>query len=617
MSTPNSSSVSTPTTSPISPAQPLSKNVTFGVVTQKGSSSAYRRSSVGTQPPSFRAGAFSCINEGSSSLAAAAGSAGAAASHSTSGSASGSTSGSFNQPVIPPPIPESLPTTPGYELNGTSYFDMPGKDSFALPQQQTVLASVNDDGNSSNTHLENVSQGLTLENSFRNKWRLVASIIFAMSGGLSDGAPGALLPRMESYYGINYTVVSLIWISNAIGFIVIAVFSHKLEPILGSRNLQSLGCACLIIMYSMVCSAPAFPVVVVAFFFGGIGLATNYSFQNLFLSRFEKSSIYLGFYHGSYGFGACVGPLVATVMVNQGVKWSYFYCIMLCLSAFNMVNQFLAFKGYEKEFRAWESDDPLVERNASTPEAAEVTVGIKMVKLNTKNNAGASSGEARETTFEDVNPDTRLEGRSVGIEELHAALKTPITWYLAFFVLFYQGAEVSMGGWIVTFLEVYRHGSTRNTGYVASGFWGGLTIGRLFFTPSIHRFVGAKRGISILIVVSLICCTLAWVLPVLIVEAVFVALFGLFTGPIYPLMITVAVRILPRKIQVISMTIITALGSSGGAIFPFLVGLISQFAGTYVVMPFILGLLSSALVLWYLLPNPDRLVIRYIWQRIW
>ena len=555
----------------------------------------------------------------------------------------------FDSALIPPPIPESLPTTPGYELNGTSYFDLPRKNGYSLPHQQTVLAATGEtvttstlapdarEGSESQEEhllrskkeLEDVSNGLTLSTP-RETWRLVAAIIFAFTAGLSDGAPGALLPRIEEYYGINYTVVSMIWMSNAVGYISIALSSFKLVPWMGYRNLSACGCVSLVIMYALVCGAPPFPLVVIGFFFGGMGLATNFSFQNIFLGRFKKSSVYLGFFHGGYGLGACLGPLIATSMVNAGQKWSNYYFIMVAISSFNTLNLYFSFKGYENEQKAYEEYDPLLEKQADvrTPEKLESQTDIPLADIQgtstvqkaTKNgnkSMKSSVHNVSEKTFEHVNPEIENSGKKSGhVSDLMVSLKSPVTWYLSFFVLFYGGAEVSMGGWIVTFLEVYRHGSTKTTGYVASGFWGGLTIGRLVLTPLIYKTIGAKCGITVLIILSVFCCLLSWLVPIYLAEAVFVAFLGLFTGPMYPLMVTVAIRVLPRKIQVISMTIMTAVGSSGGAFFPFIVGLAAQMAGTYVVFPFIIGFLFGTMILWSFLPNPDRTVVTKYWQRL-
>lgn len=43
---------------------------------------------------------------------------------------------------------------------------------------------------------------------------------------------------------------------------------------------------------------------------------------------------------------------------------------------------------------------------------------------------------------------------------------------LAFFILVYVGVEVTIGGWIVTFL-INERGGGKSAGYVSSGFFGG------------------------------------------------------------------------------------------------------------------------------------------------
>lgn len=63
-----------------------------------------------------------------------------------------------------------------------------------------------------------------------------------------------------------------------------------------------------------------------------------------------------------------------------------------------------------------------------------------------------------------------------------------MTWLLALFLLGYVGAEVSLGGWVVTFMMRVRAGTPFASGLVATGFWLGLTIGRFvlgFVTPRV------------------------------------------------------------------------------------------------------------------------------------
>lgn len=415
---------------------------------------------------------------------------------------------------------------------------------------------------------------MSARNPPKNMWRIIASVLWSFSGGLSDAAPGALLPHIEDYYHIDYAVLSLIWISNAVGFILIATLSHKIQSVLGRRNSMTLGCILACIMYVLIIPGTKFAVVVIGFFVGGCGTAINLSQTNIFISNVDP--VYLAYLHGSYGIGATVSPLLATSMVNRGVKWCYFYALLLGIMACHAINLFLAFDGSAEDLKPW--DEPA--------ESAELTPEEKK----------------REDT-----------------ENMKSALKTCVTWLLSFFVLFYQGAEVSLGGWIVTFLLDYRKGNSNLVGYVASGFWGGLTVGRLFLTAPLHNTLGPRKSVTLLSIVSLIFVALTWAVPNVIVAAVFISIAGLFIGPNYPLMITYATRkgLIPRKIQVVVLTITTAFGSSGGAIFPFLIGLLSQVSGTYVVMPMFIALYALMLALWIIMPNMDRVGKTTLWERIW
>ncbi len=78
---------------------------------------------------------------------------------------------------------------------------------------------------------------------------------------------------------------------------------------------------------------------------------------------------------------------------------------------------------------------------------------------------------------------------------------------------------------------------------------------------------------------------LVWFVPSIIGEAVAVAIIGLLIGPIYPGAQTVFTRLLPGKLQVFAIGFISSMGSSGGALVPFLTGLIAQAAGTFVLHP--------------------------------
>ena len=57
----------------------------------------------------------------------------------------------------------------------------------------------------------------------------------------------------------------------------------------------------------------------------------------------------------------------------------------------------------------------------------------------------------------------------------------PTVHLLALFLFLHIGLEVTISGWIVTFMTE-RHGGPYS-GYISSGFWAGSTIGRLALIP--------------------------------------------------------------------------------------------------------------------------------------
>ena len=71
-----------------------------------------------------------------------------------------------------------------------------------------------------------------------------------------------------------------------------------------------------------------------------------------------------------------------------------------------------------------------------------------------------------------------------------------VTWLCALFLLGYVGIEVALGGWIVEFMIRVRHGAAFASGMTATGFWLGITVGRVvlgFVTPRI----GEKLAIAV------------------------------------------------------------------------------------------------------------------------
>ena len=84
-----------------------------------------------------------------------------------------------------------------------------------------------------------------------------------------------------------------------------------------------------------------------------------------------------------------------------------------------------------------------------------------------------------------------------------------VTWLCALFLLGYVGIEVALGGWIVKFMLEVRDGEEFASGMVATGFWMGITVGRI-----VLGFVTPRLGEKLAITVSLflVSCSLSFCL---------------------------------------------------------------------------------------------------------
>jgi fucose permease len=257
-----------------------------------------------------------------------------------------------------------------------------------------------------------------------NRWRVLSCCLVYFGNGLNDSAPGALIPSIEAHYAIGYAVVSLIFVSQAIGFVSAAFFTNAIKTRLGQARTYALSELLMVASYAVVVASPPYPVVVVVFFFVGWAMAMNLALSNVFCANLAQSTVILGAAHGSYGIGGTIGPLMATAMVSRGIGWSRYYLITLAVCLAGGLASVWSFRGIE--------DEP----QTSLPE--RVT-----------QQAGSTSK------------------RSLLVE----ALKNPVTIISALFTFAYQGAEVSISGWVISFLITVRQGDPSKVGYVTAGFW--------------------------------------------------------------------------------------------------------------------------------------------------
>ncbi|KAH7319824.1 MFS efflux transporter [Stachybotrys elegans] len=397
----------------------------------------------------------------------------------------------------------------------------------------------------------------TIWQPFMNRFRVLAVCMANFSNALNDSAAGALIPYMEIHYNIGYAVVSLIFVGQACGFIVAACLLDTLRARLGRAKLLGLAQLLMALAYlPMIVEAP-FAVVACSFFLVGFGIAVNVAMGNIFCGGLQNGTLMLGLLHGSYGIGGTTGPLIATAIVTvANAVWSRYYILTMAACIAVLVLAVWSFWGYERE-------------------------------------QGAAAREKES-----------YAGKSVLLGMVNA-LKLRIVLLGSLFIFAYQGAEVSISGWVISFLINVRDGDPSSVGYVSAGFWAGITLGRFLLAAPAQR-IGEKVFVYGLIVGAIAFQTLVWAVPNIVGNAVAVSIVGLLLGPIYPCAAAVMMRgIAPREV-LSGMGAISAMGSLGGALCPFVTGLLAQAVGTWVLHPIVLVLFVVMIACWYSIPAEHK-----------
>lgn len=163
-----------------------------------------------------------------------------------------------------------------------------------------------------------------------NIYRCAATFWSFLVMGFVDGSYGALLPYLETYYTIDYLVVSLVFLSPCIGYSAAALLNNSLHMRFGQRGVALLAPSCHLLAAIVIALHPPFPVTVVVCILAGLGNGLVDSSWNAWIGAMQNANELMGFLHGIYGLGAAIAPLIATALITKLSKpWYYWYYLMV------------------------------------------------------------------------------------------------------------------------------------------------------------------------------------------------------------------------------------------------------------------------------------------------
>ncbi|QXC59599.1 MFS transporter [Aquihabitans sp. G128] len=224
--------------------------------------------------------------------------------------------------------------------------------------------------------------------------------------------------------------------------------------------LAALGAACLAVGLGR-----SFPLLVVAFVVvGGVSGALD-SLGNRYQTvvRLVRNA---GLMFGAYGVGATLGPaLVAVTTWTTG----YLVAAAVALAAAALARSHaVAWPDGIESPAAGAATAPAIADDGAVPFAATPTVAPTGTDCE-----GGDPVDATRATSALVPP-----GAPVGSAHGTPVPKGPLVLSLACFLVF-CALEVTTGNWTTSYLEEHRGASSQLAGLAVSGFWGGVTIGRL------------------------------------------------------------------------------------------------------------------------------------------
>ncbi|CAE6416267.1 unnamed protein product [Rhizoctonia solani] len=341
----------------------------------------------------------------------------------------------------------------------------------------------------------------------------------------------------------------MLFVSGCTGYFLASVVNIHLTDKLGFGKVVLLGGVLQALGYSIMCPGPPFPVLCIAYSLSGFGISLQCAQANTFIAHLPNgTSAKMGLLHASGGLGAFIAPLIAT-QFSQLPRWSFHYLTSLSIALLNALVLLFVFK-----LRRLHEVIGAPEPNANT-------------------------SQSEESKYKDI-----FRSRAVQMVALFVWLTV---------------------GWIVTFVIEVRSGGA-SAGYISSGFFGGLMLGRVALLP-INKKVGERRVIYIYCFLAIGLELVVWLVPDIIGNALAVCLVGLLLGPMFPVAMNTTSNIVPRRILTGSIGWIASFGQVGSAVFPFMTGALAQKYGVKVLQPMLVGTLTAHIVLWAIVPSgPQR-----------
>jgi fucose permease len=359
--------------------------------------------------------------------------------------------------------------------------------------------------------------------------------------GIAAGASGVLLPSQMAGYGVDRATIGISFFTISAGWVLAGMSSGALIHRFGVRIVLMTGGGAFMLSGLCLAARPPFAAFVLVQVLTGYGAGVLESALNVYLTSLPGATTLLNRLHAFWGAGALLGPPVATWILGFA-SWTVVWLVLAAACVPLLAGFLVTYRG----------------------EAAPRV---------TADRSGAASmlGAA-------------LRDRGV---QLGAAL-----------LAVYVGLEASIGDWGFSYLIQARGLPESLAGYVISGYWLGLTLGRFLISPIATRAGVTTAGMMYACLAGVAAAaTLAWLSPATL-TCVALGLLGFFLGPVFPTTMAITPGLTDASLVPTAIGVMNAAAVIGGSALPWLAGTIAQSGGMRVLLPFTLVLALVQVVLW-------------------
>jgi fucose permease len=377
--------------------------------------------------------------------------------------------------------------------------------------------------------------------------------------GIVAGVSGPLLPAQMADYGVGRATIGIVFFTFSAGFMSAGSTVGALIHRFGTRVTLIAGITAVVLAALCMGIRPAFAGLVGVEPVLGYGSGVIESVLDTHLTRLPQTAQRLNRLHAFFGVGALLGPLLATGILRSG-PWPRVWLMIALLHVPLLFAVQLTFPGAGRR----------VARPA--PLAAATAAALE--------------------------PPAPADTPGRGL--IAAALRNPGILLGALFLSVYVGLESSLGNWGFSFLVAGRDQSELLAGYMISGYWLGLTMGRFVIAPLSARAGLREVGMTYLCLAGVFAaCGLVWLGSGPAASSAGFAVLGFFLGPLFPTTMALTPQLAEPRLVPTAIGVINGVSVIGGSALPWLAGAIGQSSGISTLLPYCIGLNAVLLLLWW------------------